>query len=153
VSHNVWPAAILDKLKNKSMLHMMAVLEQEGPTFVERPLVSLLGGHDKRLVYEGEKTMPLREAVRTYFLGSGDLPSVHRVALFDGGGTIDTIISQMDIVRYVHAHLQDSPWCQETLADSGACALSRSIRPQLSEQLSMQRVCSVQRGLVWSLFF
>ena len=33
----------LDSKHNASMLHMMAVLEQEGPAFAERPISTLLG--------------------------------------------------------------------------------------------------------------
>lgn len=36
-------AAIEDKLQGKNMLHMMAVLEQEGPAFAERQLSTLVG--------------------------------------------------------------------------------------------------------------
>eukprot|EP00892_Ulva_mutabilis_P000859 jgi/Ulvmu1/10774/UM069_0008.1 len=108
-----------EKLEGKNMLHLMSVLEQEGPAFAERPLVTLMGGEDKQLVYDGERSMPLKSAIDRYFLGSGDLPPVHRIALFDAGGTIDAVISQMDVLKYMHGHHATAAWAQQTVEDAG----------------------------------
>lgn len=36
-------AAVGEKLEGKNMLHLMSVLEQEGPAFAERSLITLMG--------------------------------------------------------------------------------------------------------------
>jgi hypothetical protein len=64
--------------------------------------------------------MLLQEAVAKYFVGAGGLLPVHRIALFDSAGNIDTVISQMDVVRYIYARSPDTAWCKATLAESGA---------------------------------
>lgn len=111
--------SVEDKLEGKNMLHLMSVLEQEGPAFAERSLVTLMGGDDKQLVYDGERAMPLKPAIHRYFLGSGGMPPVHRIALFDAAGTIDAVISQMDVLKYMHAHYATAAWAQQSLQDAG----------------------------------
>ena len=48
---------------------------------------------------------------------------MHRIALFDAAGTIDAVISQMDVLKFMHAHYAAAPWAQQTIQDAGTLPL------------------------------
>jgi hypothetical protein len=85
------------------------------------------GGEDRRLVYEGDRDLPLREAVKKYLLPTSDGPAVHRVAVFDSSGAIEYVISQMDIMQFVFAHEREAPWMETSLAELGGVTSSSTI--------------------------
>ena len=70
-------------------------------------------------MYEGDQTMPLRIAVQRHFLANERGPAVHRIALFDSRGTIEYVISQMDVLRHVLSQDYEKPWVARTLKDAG----------------------------------
>ena len=77
------------------------------------------GSEDRRLVYEGDRDLPLREAVRKYFLKTDAGPAVHRVAVFDSAGAIEHVISQMDVMQFVFSRERDAEWMAKSLTDMG----------------------------------
>lgn len=59
---------------------------------------------------------------------------MHRIALFDAAGTIDAVISQMDVLKYMHAHYATAAWAQQSLQDAGALpSRARAARNGASE--------------------
>jgi len=91
-----------------NMLLLMTELGHEGKAFTGRTLVSLTGGDDKSLVYEGEAGAPLLHTIRAFYLNnSGSGRAVHRLALFDAHGQVGAVVSQLDIIRYM-AHNLDA---------------------------------------------
>jgi hypothetical protein len=74
-------------------------------------------------VYEGDRDLPLREAVQKYFLLNSEGPAVHRVAVFDSSGAIEYVISQMDIMQFVHALEKDASWMDISLKELGVPTL------------------------------
>lgn len=88
------------------------------------------GSEDRRLVYEGDRDLPLREAVRKYFLESAGSPAVHRVAVFDSAGAIEHVISQMDVMQFVFSRERDADWMGRTLEATGLLPLSCYPKPK-----------------------
>ena len=112
-----------NKVLPTRMLELMTLLEKAGPAFAATPLVRVRGGADRELVYQAFASTSVLEAMINSFLhghavedgvgGGGDgggtegrPPSrvVHRVAVFDAHGSITSIVSQLDVLRFVVAH-------------------------------------------------
>ena len=106
------------------------------------------GGEDRRLVYEGDQTMPLRTAVQRHFLANERGPAVHRIALFDSRGTIEYVISQMDVLRHVLSQDYEKPWVAKTLKDAGVRCDVRSPH-SVPLLLARARSYSASRCIRW----
>lgn len=88
-----------------NMLQLMSELETEGKSFSRKPLITLTGSSDRRLVYTGEASATLMQTIREQFLGGGgNAALVHRLAVFDDDGTVTNIVSQLDVVRHLSQH-------------------------------------------------
>ena len=94
------------------MLELMTLLEKVGPGFAARPLVTVADGGDRALLYQAGPGHALLDVMRDQFLGGrgGAAPApgaarlspvVHRVAIFDGHGAITSIVSQLDVMRFL----------------------------------------------------
>lgn len=84
------------------MLALMNALEEEGPKFSAKTLVTMGGGEDRRLVYaaDGASTSVLT-AIQDFFLQQSENRVCHRIAMFDAHGEVTAIISQSDVVAWL----------------------------------------------------
>ncbi|KAJ9534800.1 hypothetical protein QJQ45_017234, partial [Haematococcus lacustris] len=119
--------SLLDQLHTKrgaalptAMLALMSDLESVSPAFSSRSLISLKGGEDKSLVYQGEMGAPLLATIRDCFLNNAGQSGrvVHRLAVFDAQGQIHAVLSQLDVVSYLAAH-------PELLGPAAQCSLAQ----------------------------
>ena len=80
---------------------------QEGPTFTDKSLITIVGNVDHGLVFQPDAGTSVLAAVKEMFLAeklqlvnSIQVPRVvHRLAMFDPHGYIINVVSQMDVVR------------------------------------------------------
>jgi len=104
--------ALLTHLSSKeeelptAMLSLMTALEREGPIFASRPLITVPVAEDRGLLYEGDASQTtVMTAVREAFVENvkdgGKQHINHRIALFDSHGEVNSIISQMDIIKWL----------------------------------------------------
>lgn len=88
------------------MLQLMTTLEAEGPEFTHRMAVTLTGGHDRGLFFQANSNNTLLQVIRDVFLQPNeDSRVVHRIAVFDAHGEVTNIISQTDVIRFLHRKL------------------------------------------------
>lgn len=104
----------MDKLNAGKMLQKMRILETQGQRFATKTIKELpyAGGDGCFLFGQQARHASLREVIYDGFLfpretkaafgGTRTRRVVHRLALFDSTGHITNIISQSDIVRYLH---------------------------------------------------
>jgi hypothetical protein len=65
--------------------------------------------------------MPLQTAVHNFFVGrGGDMPAIHRLAMLNPEGDIDHILTQMDILKFIHDRCAGESAAHQTLEQSGA---------------------------------
>ncbi|KAK9845507.1 hypothetical protein WJX81_008164 [Elliptochloris bilobata] len=91
------------KLPTK-MLALMKLLEAEGPGFAKKELITLTGGQDKDLIYQAHTGTTVLDTLREHYLKVGEdgmTKVVHRVAIFDSHGSITSVISQLDVMRFL----------------------------------------------------
>ncbi|KAK9818373.1 hypothetical protein WJX72_011551 [[Myrmecia] bisecta] len=111
------------------MLQLMTILEHEGPRFANKPLVTIMGGYDKGLVYQANSSSSLLETIRDMFLkqsGPGEDPGAqvtHRLAIFDAHGYITHIVSQLDVIRFLLNNAKQlGPLVDQTVEELGMLA-------------------------------
>jgi len=86
------------------MLALMTALEKEGPRFADKTLITVRAADDRGLVFQADgSTTSVMTAIRDLFLQNygGEAKITHRIALFDTRGEITSIISQMDVMRWL----------------------------------------------------
>ena len=87
------------------MLSLMSALEEEGPRFSGKTLITLRSSDDRGLMYQADsETTSVITAIRDLFLQrspAGETKVTHRIALFDAHGEVTAIISQMDVARWL----------------------------------------------------
>lgn len=121
------------------MLSLMAALEKEGPNFANRALITVPVVEDRGLLYEMDapKTS-LMTVIRDAFVENaqdgGKRHVNHRIALFDSHGEIKSIISQMDVIRWIVNQNIDDPRLSQTIEDLG---LLQGKRPVVSVDAHM----------------
>ena len=73
--------------------------------------------------------MPLQTAVHNFFVGRGaDMPAVHRVAVLDQAGSIEHILTQMDVLTFIHDRHACDGAASQTLEEAGAPRLAIFLR-------------------------
>ena len=71
-------------------------------------------------VQHSERSMPLQMAVHNFFVGRGaDMPAVHRLAILDQSGDIEHILTQMDILKFMHDRHASDAAASKTLLEAG----------------------------------
>ncbi|KAG2499693.1 hypothetical protein HYH03_002628 [Edaphochlamys debaryana] len=90
---------------SRNMLLLMTQLEKEGPAFAEKPLITVAGSEDRGLMFQVHSDVSVLEALRESFAPSGK-PAAHRLAVFDASGAITAVVSQLDVIRYLHENPQ-----------------------------------------------
>ena len=103
------------------MLSLMAALENEGPSFANRSLITVPVAEDRGLLYEMDapKTS-LMTVIREAFVENahdGKSHVNHRIALFDSHGEIKSIISQMDVIRWIVNQNINDPRLSHTVGE------------------------------------
>ena len=102
--------ALLSHLRNcgrevpMKMLALMTALEQEGPSFAKKTLITIRGADDRGLMYQADsESTSVLNAIKDLFLqtADGEAKVAHRVALFNAHGEVTAIISQMDVARWL----------------------------------------------------
>jgi hypothetical protein len=107
-----------------SMLQLMGLLEKEGPGFIEKSLITIVGDVDHALVFQPDADTSVLSAVKDMFLATKQqnvngvqVPRVvHRLAMFDAHGYIVNVVSQMDVVRCAAGAALLRPGCSYMLA-------------------------------------
>jgi len=87
-----------------AMLALMTSLENEGPVFASKTLVTVPVAEDRGLLFEGDSdSISVMTAIREVFVKyrDGKRNVSHRIALFDAHGDVTAIISQMDVIRWI----------------------------------------------------
>lgn len=83
-----------------------------GPAFATKPLVTVPVVEDRGLLFEGDAAnTSLMVAVRQAFVTNvqGGQHVNHRLALFDSHGEVTSIISQMDVIKWISSqNVEDS---------------------------------------------
>ncbi len=136
--------ALLSHLSSQSeklpshMLSLMAALEKEGPSFANRSLITVPVAEDRGLLYEMDapKTS-LMTVIREAFVENahdGKSHVNHRIALFDSHGEIKSIISQMDVIRWIVNQNINDPRLSQTVEELG---LLQGKRPVVSVDAHM----------------
>jgi hypothetical protein len=78
------------------------------------------GTHARELVHHSERNMPLQMAVHNFFVGRGaDMPAVHRLAILAPKGEIEHILTQMDILKFMHDRHASDAAAMKTLEEAG----------------------------------
>lgn len=108
----------------KHMLSLMAALEKEGPNFANRPLITVPVAEDRGLLYEMDAPKTslmtvIKEAFVENSHNSTNRHVNHRIALFDSHGEIKSIISQMDVIRWIVNQNINDPKLSKTIEDLG----------------------------------
>lgn len=71
-------------------------------------------------VQHSERNMPLKMAVHNFFVGRGaDMPAVHRLAILSPSGEIEHILTQTDVLKFVHDRYGTDKIASKTLEESG----------------------------------
>ncbi len=86
------------------MLALMTALEAEGPAFSNKMLITIRSNDDRGLMYQADsESTSVLTAIRDLFLqrSGGDAKVAHRLALFNSQGEVTSIISQMDVARWL----------------------------------------------------
>jgi len=116
------------------MLHRMAALSALGAAFGQEQIISLHVVDDGDMLYSNAtRTTTLMELVRTGFLrGPRQHPAVqprHRIGVFNSSGCITDIISQSDIVAWLHELGPKAlgPITRATVADLGLSSGQRVV--------------------------
>ena len=107
-------------------------LSRRGPEFLGRLLVTLAGGHDRSLLYTPDLGRPALDVIDRVFLGHEPVPRgpladpgdarrvVHRAAVFDGRGEVTHVLTQGDVVRFLHRNIgRVGGWASRALFQSG----------------------------------
>lgn len=99
-----------------AMLALMTSLEREGPVFASKTLVTVPVAEDRGLLFEGDSdSISLMTAIREVFVKytDGQRNVSHRIALFDAHGDVTSIISQMDVIRWIlQQNVPDDKLCK-----------------------------------------
>lgn len=127
-----------EKLPNQ-MLSLMAALEKEGPGFANRPLITVPVAEDRGLLYEIDAPRTslmtvIREAFVENASKDGKRHMNHRIALFDSHGEVKSIISQMDVIRWIVNQDINDPRLSQTIEETG---LLQGKRPVVSVDAHM----------------
>ncbi|KAF8071153.1 hypothetical protein HT031_001235 [Scenedesmus sp. PABB004] len=113
-----------------NMLALMTELEQQGPHFAAKTLITVLGSEDRGLVYQTDAEASVLTAIRDMFLGrqpGGRV--VHRLAIFDDHGEITHIVSHVDVLRFLLKHkVHLGAAAGQTLRELGLVAPERGAR-------------------------
>ncbi|GLI69924.1 hypothetical protein VaNZ11_014652 [Volvox africanus] len=123
----------------RNMLLLMTQLEKEGPTFAEKPLITVSGSEDRGLLFQVHSDVSLLTALRESFVPA-DKPAAHRLAVFDASGSITAVISQLDVIR----HLREHP---ELLGDLANATLEQLGWPQAPGVASGRPLVTVEASL------
>lgn len=83
-------------VKSSTLWHNLKI---KGEEFVKKLLVTVMGD-DVSMLYRGYSKTNLWDIIKNGFLGE-EYPK-HRLAIFDAKGRVASIVSQSDIVRYLH---------------------------------------------------
>ncbi|GFR48334.1 hypothetical protein Agub_g10220 [Astrephomene gubernaculifera] len=89
----------------RKLLLLMTMLEKEGPAFAEKLLITLTGSEDRGLLFQVHADVSLMTALRESFVPPGK-PAAHRLAVFDASGAITSVVSQLDVIRFLRDHPQ-----------------------------------------------
>ncbi|KAG7666935.1 hypothetical protein Ndes2526B_g04587 [Nannochloris sp. 'desiccata'] len=105
------------------MLALMTSLEKEGPKFAKKTLVTIRAADDRGLMYQADsESTSVLTAIKDLFLQTahGEPKVAHRIALFNAHGEVTSIISQMDVARWLltqEAHM--GPVAQKSIRELG----------------------------------
>jgi 5'-AMP-activated protein kinase regulatory gamma subunit len=105
-----------------SMLGWMLALEKHGPEFADKLLLTVHDGQDRALLYTGDGNISVKDAICQHFFRiiDGETRAVHRLAVFDAHGEITTVVSQMDIARWLLQHEAElGAFAERSLEDLG----------------------------------
>lgn len=109
-------------LKEAKMLKRMRILEEEGIKFSAKPIKDLkrLGSDGWFYSLDAAASTTLYDIIHDGFIYSKDLEHdqgdfgstrtqkiVHRLAIFDQSGSVTQIVSQSDVVKFLHANKKD----------------------------------------------
>lgn len=84
------------------------------------PCAAAVGAQGREQVKHSERSMPLQTAVHNFFVGrGGDMPAIHRLAILNEGSQIEHIITQMDILKFMHDRYAGVPAVQQTIEQAG----------------------------------
>ena len=121
--------AFLDHLRNcgrevpMKMLALMTALEKEGPKFADKTLITIRAADDRGLMYQADsESTSVLTAIKDLFLQTqnGEPKVAHRVALFNAHGEVTSIISQMDVARWLLSQeVNMGPVAQKTITELG----------------------------------
>lgn len=105
------------------MLALMTSLEREGPKFAKKTLITIKAADDRGLMYQADsESTSVLMGITDLFLQTahGEPKVAHRIALFNSHGEITSIISQMDVARWLltqEAHI--GPVGQKSIGELG----------------------------------
>lgn len=88
-----------------STVQRWQLLEKHAKKFMARSVYSISDSAHTEFLWKGDQSMSLHDVVSSRFLHASERQRhVHRVAVFNARGEVEAILSQSDIVRYMHKH-------------------------------------------------
>jgi CBS domain-containing protein len=131
------------KSHHGSMLSVMSHLEQDGPKYFDRMLITLTNSDDKELLYVTDvEGTSLLDSCLLMLAGGNEKGRVrHRMGIFSNNGEIISIVSQSDVVRFLAAN-EGMFWsvASQTLEELGLAKVNSKITTLLPSMLAIDAI-------------